>query len=86
MKHWAEEVLDEYIQEQHENGVSIDGSYDPQSRVIRLRFSKGVQSETADLPVGELEDMTIYGTDSPIFVRRSSLNTQLMLLAMRLGF
>jgi len=86
MKHWAEEVLDEFAQDQQAQGVTVTGAFDPQSRVLTVRFSKAGQSETAKLSVGDLEDASIFGTDSPIFVRRSNLNTQLMLLGMRLGF
>ena len=86
MSHWAEEVLDEYAEEQKLQGVTVTGSYDPTGRVLSVRFTQGAKVESGELSVGDLEDMTVLGTDSPIYVRRSSLNTQLMLLGMRLGF
>lgn len=86
MKHWAEEVLDEFAQEQQSQGVNVTGHYDPQSRVLSVRFSKADQAGVASLSIGDLEDAPIFGTDSPIFVRRSNLNTQLMLAGLRLGF
>jgi len=86
MKHWAEEVLDEFALEQQTQGVTITGDYDPQRRMLTVRFSKADQSGTVNLSIGDLEDAPIFGTDSPIFVRRSNLNTQLMLAGMRLGF
>lgn len=86
MKHWAEEVLEEFAQEQQAQGTIVTGDYDPQSRILAVRFSKAGQSGTANLSIGDLEDAPIFGTDSPIFVRRSNLNTQLMLAGLRLGF
>lgn len=86
MNHWAEEVLDEYAEEQKSQGITVTGQYDPIRRVLSVHFAQGGKVETGDLSVGALEDMTVRGTDSPIYVRRSSLNTQLMLLGMRLGF
>lgn len=86
MKHWAEEVLDEFAQEQQTQGVTVTGNFDSQSRVLTVRFSKAEQTGVVSLSIGDLEDAPIFGTDSPIFVRRSNLNTQLMLAGMRLGF
>ncbi len=86
MSHWAEEVLAEYAEEQKSQGVTVHGHYDPARRMLQITFAKGEKTDSGEVSVGALEDMNVRGTDSPIFVRRSSLNTQLMLLGVRLGF